>query len=342
MIHMATTSRSGGPRKAVRSSPAQARLVLGLGRICSSLPFSWTRWLGRTMGGACARLPNTLRAVANLNLSLCFPVMPRDVRRRLVRRVLSENGATVLEMFSIWRGPPEKLRELESCVEGWELFERATAQGRGTVLLAPHLGNWEFLNAFMMRHTQLVSLYRPPRIAELDAFLLRARERTGCIMVPATPAGMRPLLRALRANHTALILPDQEPLRAHGVHAPFFGVPALTMTLVSRILRRTGSEALFVTAERSVAGGFNICFMKPPEGLADSDEVRAATSLNQGVEACVHRGVEQYLWTYKRFLSAPPGEPTPYRAIWSRRRLRRNPWPSPEADVRKNAGGRQG
>ncbi len=281
-------------------------------------------------GGALAKVPNPLRAVADLNLRLCFPDLTEEDRRRLVRRVLAENSATVLEMSSIWRWPADKLRRLENGVEGLDLLERAISRGAGTLLLSPHLGNWEFLNAFMMRHTQLVSLYRPPRIAELDDFMRRARERTGCIMVPATPAGMRPLLKALHSNYTVLILPDQEPLPAHGVHAPFFGVPALTMTLVSRILGRTGCEALFVTAERCSEGGFRIRFQQPPEGLADPDEERAAASLNRGVETCVRRCPEQYLWTYKRFMSAPPGEPTPYRAIWSRRRLRHNPWPPPE------------
>jgi len=315
----------------VRSSPLLTRLILAIGWLSSQLPFSWTRLLGRMVGSLGAAIPNTPRAVANLNLELCFPDMSEAERRRLVRQVLAENAATILEMFSIWRWPVDRLAELEDGVEGWELYERAIEQGRGTVLLAPHLGNWEFFNAFIMRHSQLVGLYRPPRIAELDDFIRQTRERTGCLMVPATPAGMRPVFRALRANHTLFILPDQEPLREHGVHAPFFGVPALTMTLVSRILQRTGSEVLFVTVERSV-GGFRICFHEPPDGLADSDEVAAATALNRGLEACIRRRLEQYLWTYKRFMSAPPGEPTPYRAIWSRRRLRRNPWPPPGTD----------
>jgi KDO2-lipid IV(A) lauroyltransferase len=308
-----------------------ARLILAIGWFVSKLPLFLTRWLGRTAGRIGAVIPNSPRRVADLNLKLCFPEMPDAERRRLVRRVLAENGATILEMFPIWRRPAERLAKLEDGVEGWELFDRATAHGRGTVLLTPHLGNWEFINPFMMRRTQLVSLYRPPRIAELEDFMRRARERTGCIMVPATPAGMRPVFRALDANHTLLILPDQEPLRAHGVHAPFFGMPALTMTLVSRILQRTGSAVLFVTVERS-AGGFRVCFHEAPDGLDDPDEVAAAAALNRGVEACVRRRPEQYLWTYKRFLSAPPGEPTPYRAIWSKRRLRRNPWPPPGTD----------
>ncbi len=328
MVAVNASSTPDGRQKRVRPSPLLARLILTVGWCASKLPFFWTRWLGRMVGRIGAVVPTTPRAVADLNLKLCFPDISDAERRTLVRRVLAENGAMILEMFAIWRWPAERLAKLRDGVEGWALFERAMAQGRGIVLLSPHIGNWEFLSSFMAERTQLVGLYRPPRIAELDDFIRRARERTGSIMVPATPAGMRPVFRALRANQTVFILPDQEPLPAHGVHAPFFGVPALTMTLVSRILRRTGSEVLFVTIERST-GGFRCCFHEPPDGLADPDEVVAATSLNRGVEACVRRRPEQYLWTYKRFLSAPPGEPTPYRAIWSKRRLRRNPWPPP-------------
>jgi KDO2-lipid IV(A) lauroyltransferase len=294
--------------------------------MCAALPFAWTRRLGRLAGAGLGRVPTTMRKVVDLNLGMCFPDMPEDERFVLTRRVLQENATTMVELASIWRWPTERLIDLVDGIDGWELFDRARSGGCGTMLLVPHLGNWEFPNAFMMQHTQIVSLYRPPRIAELDGFLRHARERTGATLVPASVAGMRPLLRALRADQTVVILPDQGPIPAHGVHAPFFGVPALTMTLVSKLLQRTGCGVLFGIAERT-RGGFKLRASLPPEGLDDADEVAAATALNRGIERCVQCRPEQYFWSYKRFMTAPPGEPTPYRAIWSKRRLRRHPWP---------------
>ncbi len=314
-------------RKFVKSSPWLARLAATFLRGAARLPIARAQGCGRLLGTLCARLPNELRAVSDLNLRLCFPELPAAERRRLVRRSLEETGKSTLELAAMWRWPAERLAGLEAGVEGEELLGEALESGRGTVLLAPHLGNWEFLNHFLMRRLQLVCLYRPPRVAELDSVLRRARERTGCVMVPASPAGLRPLVETLRAGGPILILPDQEPLKAHGVHAPFFGVPALTMTLVSRLLRRTGAGALYVFAQRRDDGRFRVRFRAAPEGLDDGDEVRAAARLNRGVEGCVRLCPEQYLWSYKRFMTAPPGEPTPYRAIWSQRRLKRNPWP---------------
>lgn len=321
-----------GP-KTIVSSPWVARLALAFLSAAAHLPIARMQACGRLLGSLCARLPNRQWAIANLNLEMCFPDLPAAARRLLVIRSLEETGKAALELPALWRWSVERLAELEGGVEGEELLNRELAAGRGTVLLAPHLGNWEFLNHFLMQRFQLVCLYRPPRIAELESFVRGSRERTGCVMVPATTAGLRPLLKTLRAGRPVLILPDQEPLRSHGVHAPFFGVPALTMTLVTRMLRSTGAGALFVFAERRPSGKFRVRFREAPPGLTDADEVRAAAALNRGVEACVELCPEQYLWSYKRFLSAPPGEPTPYRAIWSKRRLRKHPWPPARATL---------
>ncbi|MCP3958641.1 MAG: lysophospholipid acyltransferase family protein [bacterium] len=286
------------------------------------LPISWMRTSGRILGSLCDLFPNEVRDVSRLNLDLCFPDLAADERRRLARRSLQATGAAALELGALWRWPVDRLEALEDVVEGEELLERAMTSGRGTMLLAPHLGNWEFLNHFLMRRGQLVCLFRPPRVAEMEQMVLQARGRTGCISAPATRGGVRRVLRALRSGELVLILPDQEPLKAHGVSAPFFGVPALTMTLAARILRRTDAATLFVFAERRPSGKFRVRFMEPPEGLADDDEAVAAAALNRGVERCVRLCPEQYLWSYKRFKTTPPGTVTPYKAIWGRRRSR--------------------
>ncbi len=319
-------------RKAVKSSPGRARLLRAVMAASARLSISQIRGLGGVLGSLCARLPNEPRDVAGLNLKLCFPDLPADRRRRLLRRNLAETGKAALELGAMWRWPIERLEKMEEGVEGEELFRQAMAGGRGTILLAPHLGNWEFLNHFLMRRAQLVSLYRPPRIAELDTYLLEARGRTGCISAPATRGGVRRVLRGLRAGELVLILPDQEPLKAYGVSAPFFGIPALTMTLVSRILGRTGAVPLFVFAERRPAGRFRVRFLEAPDGLAGADQEVAAAALNRGVEDCIRLCPEQYLWSYKRFKTTPPGVVTPYKAIWGRRRRRAAPAPPVKID----------
>ena len=298
-----------------RSSPVLARAAILLVRVLGWLPLSWLRRLARAFAVLAIRLPNRNRAISRLNLKLAFPDLRAAQRETLLRRSLQQTALTVFEQAAVWQAPLEALRELEEDAEGEELLEASRSQGCGTLLLLPHLGNWEMLSPLLTRRGNAVGLYRRPRILEVEGFLRKARERFGLVMVPASPAGLRPLVRALRDNGMAIILPDQEPPRGHGVHAPFFGVPAYTMTFVSRVLRVTGAVPLFVCCLRQPSGGFRLHFLRAPAGIADADQESAAASLNRGVETCVQLSPEQYLWAYKRFSTPPEGQVSPYRGL---------------------------
>ena len=275
----------------------------------AALPLGLARAAGVAFGVLCWLLPTRLRRFSRLNLSWCFPDLPAGERSRLLRRSLIETGRFYAEGGALMRWPAERLDRLVASTEGEELLDEALARGRGAVLLLPHLGNWELFNHhLMMRSRPFAALYRAPRVAELERFLVDARERHGCTMVPATAHGLRLLYRELGKGGLVLILPDQEPVRASGVFAPFFGVPALTMTLVARLLRKFGAPVLVGWALREADGRFTMHFRKASPELANEDPVAAATALNHEVEASVRERPEQYLWSYKRFKSRPPEE----------------------------------
>jgi KDO2-lipid IV(A) lauroyltransferase len=216
-----------------------------------------------------------------------------------------------MEMGLVWRAPPERALARVRRVRGAELLESALQARRGLLILGPHLGNWELLNLWLASRGPLTALHEPLRDPALDAWIRRARERSGARLVPTDASGVRALLRTLRAGGMAGILPDQVPPRGAGRHAPFLGRPALTMTLVQRLLRSTGADALMAMALR-VPDGFELHFRRPASGLADADPQRAAQALNASVEDCIALAPEQYQWSYKRFKHPPPGHSDPY------------------------------
>jgi KDO2-lipid IV(A) lauroyltransferase len=176
------------------------------------------------------------------------------------------------------------------------------------VIAAPHLGNWELLNQYLASRTPLTIVYRAPRRAALEAVLRRGRGAPGVTQVRAEAGAVRTLLRTLQQGGAVGILPDQQPKQGEGVFAPFFGIPAWTMTLLPRLAQRTGATVLFAFAERLAdGGGFDVHFLPAPAGIDDPDPARAAAALNAGVEACARRLPAQYQWTYKRFGMRPDG-----------------------------------
>ncbi|MFM1892018.1 MAG: hypothetical protein RLZ44_1095, partial [Pseudomonadota bacterium] len=158
-------------------------------------------------------------------------------------------------------------------------------------------------------------LYRPPREASMERVMVQGRAQGGGKLVPTTRQGVRALHRALAAGEMVAILPDQLPKQAGaaGVFAPFFGTPTLTMSLVSRLARKTGAHVVLLYVARSADGRYRVHWFDADPEIASDDAIAAATALNQGVEACVRQCPSQYQWTYRRFQASPDDGPSPYR-----------------------------
>ena len=252
------------------------------------------------------------RQVTRTNLELCWPELDEAARRRLERASLLEDGQTIAEFAGLWCWPAERVLQLAREVRGEERVLEARAKG-GVLLLTPHLGAWEFSGLYVASRVPLTALYKPPPIAEMEAFYTQARQRTGARLVPAEASGVRALHRALRDGEVAGVLPDQDPGLGSGLFVPFFGPVANTTTLVVKLLEKTGAPLFLCWSER-IEGGFRVHFSEATEhDLRCGDVVRATTAMNRELERLVRAAPQQYLWSYKRFRNRPPGESDLYR-----------------------------
>jgi KDO2-lipid IV(A) lauroyltransferase len=290
-------------------------LIRSLMRLLAALPLRVAQGLGWLLGSIAALVPNRERANAEINVALCFPALTVEERRRFVRRALVQNACTILESPRAWLEDPDRILARVDPQDGPQRISELIARGKGLIFAAPHLGNWEMGVHFLARAVPVTVLYRPPREPALEPLMVEGRGRNRARIVPTDAAGIRALYQALGAGEAIAVLPDQQPKEDGGaaVFAPFFGEPALTMTLLSRLARKTGAAVLFVFVERLPrARGYRMHWLPAPDGIADGDPVVAATALNRGVEACVARCPEQYQWTYRRFKARPDGGPSRY------------------------------
>jgi KDO2-lipid IV(A) lauroyltransferase len=141
--------------------------------------------------------------------------------------------------------------------------------------------------------------------------LMRAtRERFGARLVSADNTGIRALYKALERGEMVAILPDQVPsARSGSVFAPFFGIPASTMVLLSRLAVKTGAPVMFAYAERLPRGrGYHLHFLPAPPDVNHGDLESSAATVNAMVEKCVRAAPDQYQWVYKRFRVRPAGD----------------------------------
>ncbi|MDE2120640.1 MAG: lysophospholipid acyltransferase family protein, partial [Betaproteobacteria bacterium] len=222
-----------------------------------------------------------------------------------------EAGRMVGELPFVWmrQGPRAAVRRVE--VLGRDVVEHACGEGRGVLYLTPHLGCFEVSAQVAALWGPITVLYRPPHKSWLAA-LAAARLRPNLRTAPATAAGMRPLLRALRNGEAVGLLPDQAPSAGEGVWALFFGRPAYTMTLPARLAQLTGACIVLAFAERLPRGRGYRLHLRPLRRPLPDDAQQAAASINAEIEELVRSCPRQYLWGYNRY-KVPAGAPRPPR-----------------------------
>lgn len=301
-----------------------AWLLYALASALGRPPWAWQRGLGHALAWGWWRFGARESVVAGRNLELAYPDLLPLQRADLQRDVLRTTACQTLETLRLWTRPHARNLALIRTHDGSELFDAAVAAGRGVIVAAPHYGNWELLNQWLAMRTPLAILYRPPESAVGEAFLRRVRADSGdrVTQVRAEGAGIRQLFKLLKAGGVVGILPDQQPKAGDGVFAPFFGVQALTMTLLGRLAERSGATVLFAYCERIGAGpGFALRFEPAPAAIGGGDPVAAAAALNAAVERIARRDPAQYQWTYKRYKQRPPGsgQVNPYLELERRR-----------------------
>ncbi|MEJ7685766.1 MAG: lysophospholipid acyltransferase family protein [Variovorax sp.] len=273
-------------------------------RLLAHVPLRWMHALGALLGWLVWWLAPTYRRrfADNAEAAGFTPAQYRPA--------ISAAGAMAAELPWLWARPRgESVLPRIVRWEGVAEFEAALAARKGVIVISPHVGSWETLGQavgerFVAQHGPVTALFRPARKKWMAALIAGSRDRTGLQTLPTSVAGVRGLMRTLRAGGYTGILPDQVPPLGQGVWAPFFGRPAYTMTLLPRLAQQTGARVFLGLCERLPRGaGYAISF-EPFDGTAMTDPKAApeaaATALNQGIERLIRRLPGQYVWDYAR------------------------------------------
>ena len=224
------------------------------------------------------------------------------------RGAIAEAGRALLELPYLWFRAPDAPIAPPVQWDGAALIDAAHRRGQGIVFLTPHMGSFEvtaqaYAERYAAAHGPITVLYRPARKRWLREVVDTSRARPGLATAPATLAGVRQMIRALRRGEAVGLLPDQVPPAGLGVWAPFFGRPAYTMTLAARLVQQTGATPLLAWGERLARGrGYVVRLSALGDALpGDDDAVAAATVVNRAMEALIRRAPQQYLWGYHRY-----------------------------------------
>ena len=248
------------------------------------------RVLGGSMRGRRAMLERHVRRVLGPDAG------EREVRRT-VAAAFESYGRYWLEAFRLPKETPGSLdAHLE--VEGLELVDEAMARGRGVIIAAPHIGNWDLGGAWFAAHG-----YRPATVAEpieppeLFEWFCRYRRDLGLEVVALDDGAGGAMLRVLREGRMVGLICDRDLGRA-GVPVDFFGEATTLPGGPATLALRSGAPIL-AAAVFFRPGGRHLCVVRPPvptdrRGSVREDVARITQDLAHELEGLIRRAPEQW------------------------------------------------
>lgn len=286
--------------------------VIGLIRLVCLLPLR-ARWgFGRALGYLAYLLARRRRHIVKTNLELCFPTLDPLEVKSLVRRNFSSSGISIIETALVWFSTPDGSNDVTD-IEGLEILNKAVQEGRGVLLLGTHLSTLDLCGAVLSLHQPFDVMYRRNKNRLLETIMTRGRMRNFDAAIERSD--VRQVIRRLRQGAVVWYGPDQDYGRKHSVFAPFFGVPAATITATARIVKMTKAEVVVFSHFRDERSGrYLIRLSKLPESYPTDNEVADCTTVNRAIEEAIMTDPTQYWWVHRRFKTRPAGEPRPYKA----------------------------
>ena len=270
------------------------------------LPFRVLVGIGNLLGLLLHAVARERRRVGHINLRLCFPHMSDSERAQLVRKNFQAFGRSLIERSILWWSSGAYIKSLIR-VRGEEYFN--AVKGKPVILLTPHFVGMDAGGSWIAQQVNVVCVYANQKNRYLSNLLLQKRIRFGQQRLYSRQQGLRPIVKALREGWPFIYPTDQDQTVKDGAFIPFFGVPAATVTTVSRLAAMTGAVVVpCITRVLPGGEGYELRFYPPWENYPTDDVIADTRRVNEFIEQRVLEMPEQYFWLHKRFKTRPEGE----------------------------------
>ena len=309
--HQLRDTTTPPPKRPSLRNPANWPMYLGLVSMVAAarLPWCVQRLFGHYIIGPLAyRFAHMRRRAAEVNVALCFPTLDVAQRTRFVRASFSDLGIGLFEFARAWWGTIAPIAR-QTHIEGLEHLNRLRSQGRGVLLVSGHFTTLEICGRLLCRHFSVAGMYRRHRHPVLEWAITRGRLRYAAHMF--TNEQLRPAIRHLKRGGFLWYAPDQDMRGKESVFAPFFGLPASTITATHQLARLTGC-AVVPYFHRRVGGDYYLKIAPPLEEFPSENPVNDTARINSCIQSMVIEAPTQYLWIHRRFKRQPHGRNTPY------------------------------
>jgi KDO2-lipid IV(A) lauroyltransferase len=216
--------------------------------------------------------------------------------RRAVQRAFDSYARYWVESFRL---PQLRAADLDAGMsyEGYDLLLDALAEGKGVILVIPHLGGWDWAGSWLATQgipiTVIVEPLEPPELFEWFADFRRA---LGMRVVPLGPDAATASMQALKEGGVLCLLCDRD-IQGGGIEVEFFGETTTLSPGAAMLSLRTGAPIL--PCAIYYRGDMHHGVVRPRlpverTGTLRADVARVTQQVAHALEELIRRAPEQW------------------------------------------------
>ena len=250
------------------------------------------------------------RELAARNLANAFPEKSADERARILRQSYVNLGETLAETFWGFGASAEAFTK-RVVVENPELIGRFVAEKRPVVLLTAHVCNWEWLlpGAGAQFAIPIDAVYKPLRVASLDAFIRGTRSRFGGKPIPIQSFLFELMRRAGEVRAYAMVA-DQTPPRSMDKYwTTFLNQDTAFFTGADKIAKFLDAPVVYVAMHRVSKGHYRVrlhVLVEPP--YDGRDDLQVVERYARRLETEIRASPPDWLWVHNKWKYPRPPE----------------------------------
>ncbi|MBN9586152.1 MAG: lipid A biosynthesis lauroyl acyltransferase [Afipia sp.] len=247
--------------------------------------------------------------IGRANLTAAFPEKTPEEIDRILMGVWDNLGRVAAEfahLDHIWDLHPDNTESgrIEVAPGTTEKFERLRDDGKGALIFASHLANWELpALAGPVFGVESAALFRRPNLAAVDRAIQQIRAVNMGTLIPTTHDAPVKLAHALEAGTHVGMLVDQYFHR--GVDVTFFGRTTKANPLLARLARQVDVPIYGVRVVRLSNRRFRGEIsdeIKPVRDVNGKIDIQGTTqAITSVIEGWVREHPEQWLWLHRRW-----------------------------------------
>ncbi len=289
-----------------------------LGRLLRVLPHPLFASLGCAIGWCLQHVIRFRRTVILTQMQWVFGHADgtRDTAT-LLRQHYRHLGLLLIEILQL-PGISQRRIADRGTIHGLDNIERATAAGKGALLLTGHIGSWELGGAICAAAGyKLNAIGKEMKSGPGNVMIQLMRDDNGIHTITRRNS-MKEILSTLKRNEAIIVMLDQNMTSKEGVFVDFFGMPACTMPALAVLAAKSEATILPVCTFRDPCDSrrHHLVVREPvslesPHRRSMDNIIHNTSRFTKILESMILEHPEQWLWIHKRWKTRPRGETVP-------------------------------